>query len=533
MLYTSDVLILGSGVAGLMTALKLADEMAVTIVTKAAVDEANTKYAQGGIAAVTSPEDNVDLHVRDTIVAGAGLCNERTVRTTATAGPDRIRELIDYGVVFDRSSENPDHFDLHQEGGHSKRRILHAGDLTGDEIERALVERVRAHPNIQVLEHHFAIDLITTAKFYHHRVKDKCLGAYVLENGSGAVHTFLATYTVLATGGAGKVYLITSNPDVATGDGLAMAWRAGATIANMEFYQFHPTCLYHPFARNFLISEAVRGEGGILLNAKGDRFMDQVDPRGCLAPRDIVARAIDAEIKRTGVNCVYLDVSHLGDRAAEKFPHIHAKCLSLGIDMIKEPIPVAPAAHYMCGGVATDVKGESTLPSLFAVGEVSYTGLHGANRLASNSLLEALVFGHNVAQEIRHRGRVKEEGIRVPEWDASGTADPDEVVMVTHNWEEVRRAMTSYVGIVRSDSRLKRAKRRIKTIVDEIDEYYWDFTISTDLLELRNLAQVAQLIIRAARHRKESRGLHYNLDYPNTLPEAEEFRDRRRMSWFD
>lgn len=535
MAYVSDVLVLGSGVAGLVTALKLADTMDVVVVTKADLDEANTKYAQGGVAAVTSLEDSVDLHMRDTLTAGVGLCKEDVVRLVVANGPQRIRELIDFGVVFDRSRQDPEKFDLHKEGGHSRRRVLHAGDITGAEIERALVERVMAHPRISVFDHHFAVDLITTSKFFHHRITDSCIGAYVLDKKSGEVRTFRASYTVLATGGAGKVYVLTSNPDIATGDGLAMAWRAGATVGNMEFIQFHPTCLFHPFARNFLISEAVRGEGGVLVNAAGEPFMDDVHPLRSLAPRDIVARAIDREIKRSGSDCVYLDISHLGDQAAEKFPHIHAKCLSLGIDMTKEPLPVAPAAHYMCGGVRTDLSSETTLPNLFAVGEVSYTGLHGANRLASNSLLEAMVFAHNAAQTIKSRGveKATDAAVPVPDWDASGTSQPDEAVMVSHAWEEVRRTMTNYVGIVRSDRRLKRAKRRINMVISEIDEYYWDFTINTDLLELRNLAQVAQLIIRAARNRRESRGLHYSLDYPDKLPEAKESTDRRRMSWLD
>jgi len=535
MAHVTDVLILGSGVAGLVTALKLAEFMDVAVVTKAELDEANTKYAQGGVAAVTSVEDSVELHVRDTLTAGAGLCRESVVREVVVNGPQRVRELIDFGVVFDRSQQDPDQFDLHKEGGHSRRRVLHASDITGAEIERALVEKVVAHPRIQVFENHFAVDLITTGKFYHRRVADACVGAYAMDKKTGEVHTFRATYTVLATGGAGKVYLLTSNPDIATGDGLAMAWRAGATVGNLEFIQFHPTCLYHPFARNFLISEAVRGEGGVLINAAGDRFMDGVHPLASLAPRDVVARAIDHEIKRTGTDCVFLDISHLGDRAAEKFPHIHAKCLTLGIDMTKQPIPVAPAAHFMCGGVSVDLKGETTLQHLFAVGEVANTGLHGANRLASNSLLEAAVFAHNASVEIlrRHNGNETHATAPVPDWDASGTSHSDEAVMVSHNWEEVRRTMTNYVGIVRSDRRLKRAKRRINLILAEIDEYYWDFTVSTDLLELRNLAQVAQLIIRAARNRHESRGLHFSLDYPATLPDAVESIDRRRVSWMD
>jgi len=530
---TSDVLVIGSGVAGLATALKIADHLDVNLITKSELDETNTKYAQGGIAAVTSFEDSVELHVGDTLEAGAGLCDETVVRYVVEKGPARIKELVDLGVHFDHWKEQPEQFDLHREGGHSKRRILHAADLTGAEIERALIAKVREHPRIHIYPHHFVIDLITAAKVIPRRNNDFCLGAYVLEKETGLVHTFLSDYTVLATGGTGKVYLITSNPDVATGDGVAIAWRAGALICNMEFIQFHPTCLYHPYARNFLISEAVRGEGGVLLNADGERFMDKVHPQASLAPRDIVARTIDHEIKRTGADCVYLDISHKGPEAAEKFPTIYNKCLSLGIDLTKEPIPVAPAAHYMCGGPKTDLHAETTIRNLFAVGEVAYTGLHGANRLASNSLLEAVVFAHNAATEIIKRGKRAPHHSPVPDWDATGVTDTDEAIFVNHNWEEVRRTMSSYVGIVRSDSRLKRARRRIDMIMSEIAEYYWNFTVTADLLELRNIAQVAQLIIRFARNRKESRGLHYSLDYPGRLPEAVPSSDFRRISWLD
>lgn len=532
MLVAADVLVIGSGIAGLSLALKLADRYDVALVTKTHLDETNTKYAQGGIAAVMTDEDSFELHVQDTLNAGAGLCREDVVRMVVREGPARIRELIELGVNFDPSDDNGSGYDLHKEGGHTRRRILHSGDITGEEIERALLAKVQDHPRIKYFEHHFAVDLITVSKIAHHRATDRCLGAYVLDEKIGDVQTFLAPYTVLATGGAGKVYLITSNPDVATGDGVAMAWRAGAQVGNMEFIQFHPTCLFHPFARNFLISEAVRGEGGVLTNAAGEHFMDNIHPMKSLAPRDVVARAIDQEIKRTGADCVYLDISHLGSEAADKFPNIHKKCLSLGIDMTKNPIPVAPAAHYLCGGVETDAKGETTLRNLFAIGEVAFTGLHGANRLASNSLLEAVVYAHNAAECLLDRSPESTQ-FNVPHWDPYGAISPDESIMVTHSWEEVRRTMSNYVGIVRSDKRLARARRRINLIVDEIAEYYWDFTVNSDLLELRNIALVAQLIIRAARRRGESRGLHYSLDHPNSVAEAKDSTDRRRISWID
>lgn len=529
---SADVLVIGSGIAGLSFALKAAEKYDVALVTKTNLDETNTKYAQGGIAAVMTDEDSFELHVQDTLTAGAGLCNEKIVRMVVRDGPARIRELIELGVNFDRREESACGYDLHREGGHSKRRILHSGDITGKEIERALLAQVDEHKRIQTFPHHFAIDLITAGKIVHNHASDRCLGAYVLEQNTGEVHTFLAPYTVLASGGAGKVYLITSNPDVATGDGVAMAWRAGAEVGNMEFIQFHPTCLFHPFARNFLISEAVRGEGGILINADGEPFMDKVHPLKSLAPRDIVARAIDHEIKRTGAECVYLDISHRGKEAAEQFPTIHEKCLSLGIDMTREPIPVAPAAHYLCGGISTDDTGESTLKNLFAIGEVAFTGLHGANRLASNSLLEAMVFANNAVRIVLDRDP-ETVGLSVPDWDPFGAESPDEQIMVTHNWEEVRRTMSNYVGIVRSDKRLARARRRINMLMEEIAQYYWDFTVTRDLLELRNIALVAQLIVRAARNRRESRGLHYSLDHPDTLPDTLESRERRHVSWID
>ena len=527
---SADVLVIGSGIAGLSFALKAAEKYDVALVTKTELD--NTKYAQGGIAAVMTTEDSFELHVQDTLTAGAGLCNEEIVRLVVRDGPARIRELVELGVHFDHKDGGSSDYDLHREGGHTMRRIVHTGDLTGEEVERALLARVAANPRIKTFEHHFVIDLITTGKFVHNHAADRCFGAYALDKKTGEVHTFLAPFTLLASGGAGKVYLITSNPDVATGDGVAMAWRVGAEVGNMEFIQFHPTCLYHPFARNFLISEAVRGEGGVLVNAAGERFMDKVHPLGSLAPRDIVSRAIDFEIKRTGAECVYLDITHLGQTAAYKFPHIHAKCLSLGIDITRQPIPVAPAAHFLCGGVATDAWAETTVHNLFAVGEVAFTGLHGANRLASNSLLEAAVFADRAVQRILER-EPERQRYGVPDWDPFGATRSDEAIMVTHNWEEVRRTMSSYVGIVRSDKRLARARRRINMIVDEIAEYYWDFTVNSDLLELRNIALVAQLIIRSARLRLESRGLHYSLDHPTPLPEAVESRDRRRVSWIE
>ncbi len=524
--HQSDFLIIGSGVAGLSFALKVADSGSVALVTKKKAAESNTQHAQGGIATVFSKIDSFDLHIQDTLAAGDGLCHTEVVENVVRNGPERIKELMALGVNFNRnhntsSAQVEMNLSLGREGGHSQKRIVHAQDMTGREVERALLDRVRNHKAITIFENHIAIDLIT----YSTRMKrgqvtttheDFCCGAYVLDRELNRVKTFAAKVTLLATGGAGKVYLYTSNPDIATGDGIAMAYRAGATVANLEFVQFHPTCLYHPEAKNFLISEAVRGEGGRLLTAEGKPFMEKYDPRQELACRDVVARAIDTELKTSGQDCVYLDISHRpADFVKNRFPNLYENCFQFGFDMTKEPIPVVPAAHYMCGGVATDLVGRTEIQGLFAVGETACTGLHGANRLASNSLLEALVYAHNAAgQAIEYlRSSVFSLPVLSP-WDESGTTDSDEVIMVTQNWDEIRRFMWNYVGIVRSDNRLARARRRIEMIVQEIQEYYWDFKVTADLIELRNIAVVADLIIRSAMHRKESRGLHYNIKYP-------------------
>jgi L-aspartate oxidase len=516
-----DFVVLGSGSAGLSFALKAAKHGSVALITKRLRDDANTSFAQGGVACVTSGEDSFDLHVRDTLTAGAGLCNEAVVRTIVTDGPKRIQELMGLGVHFDeRDLEGGEsELDLGREGGHSKRRILHARDTTGREIEQSLLRAAQESPNIELLENHMAVDLITTGKLGF-ATEDRCVGVYVLDESTGAVETFRTDRLILATGGCGKVYLYTTNPNVATGDGVAMAWRAGATIANMEFIQFHPTCLFHPAGRSFLISEAVRGEGGRLVDDKGREFMGKYPKLGALAPRDIVARAIDAEMKRTGAACVYLDISHKpAEFVRDRFPMIYESCLKLGIDITKEPIPVVPAAHYQCGGVHTDANGATSLRGLYAIGEVACTGLHGANRLASNSLLEAVVVAHraieHVLVDIPINGQPPHT-FTLPEWVSGDAHDVDEMVVIYHNWDEIRRLMWDYVGIVRTDKRLKRASTRLRNLLREIQEFYWNFKLTTDILELRNLATTAALIVDCALLRKESRGLHYTLDYPET-----------------
>jgi L-aspartate oxidase len=511
---TSDYLVVGSGIAGLCYALKVADHGRVSLVTKREVATTATSLAQGGIAAVAAVSDSFEQHIHDTMEAGAWLPDEEIVRIVVENGPAAIADLIDWGVNFSRKEDQS--YDLTREGGHSQRRIYHSKDETGKEIERALVEAVKAHPNISIYENHVAVDLITEAKVTRRRMKpDRCLGVYVLNRETGQVSTFGAPITVLATGGAGKVYLYTCNPDIATGDGIAMAYRAGATIANMEFMQFHPTTLYHPHAKSFLISEAVRGEGAILRRSDGTAFMESYHPLIDLAPRDIVARAIDHEMKMHGDDCVFIDITHKeADYIRERFPHIYETCLAHGIDMTVEPIPVVPAAHYLCGGVKVDDWGETDIKNLFAIGEVSCTGLHGANRLASNSLLEGVVFAKRAAERaLSMAPRSIPPCPPIDSWDPGSAKNSDEEVVVAHNWDEIRLCMWNYVGIVRSDKRLIRALRRVQMIQEEIADYYWDFLITSDLIELRNIATVAELIIRCALKRKESRGLHYNIDY--------------------
>jgi len=511
---TTDFLVIGSGLAGLSFSLKTAGAGSIALVTKQDIAESSSRYAQGGIAAVTDLDDSFQDHIRDTIRTGDGLCRKDVVEMVVNNAPARIQELIDLGVEFTRSRENRREYDLGKEGGHSKRRVLHAADQTGAEIEKRLVEAVRDDRRIKVYEYHIAVNLITLPD--PRTGKPRCWGAYVLDSKTGKVKTFLAHTTILAAGGAAKVYLYTSNPDTTAGDGVAMAYRAGAKIANMEFMQFHPTCLYHPEAKSFLISETVRGEGGILKTASGKPFMHRYHQMKDLAPRDITARAIDAEMKKSGDDYVLLDITHQESSFLRKrFPHIYKECRKFGINMTKSPIPVVPAAHYSCGGIRTDMRGRTSIPGLLAIGEVANTGLHGANRLASNSLLEALVFADRAAELSREELNKSIRFPEIPTWKIGQAGEPNEAVMVAHNWDEIRRLMWNYVGIVRSDKRLDRARSRIRNLLKEINQYYWDFIITADLIELRNLATVADLIIRSACHRKESRGLHYSLDYPD------------------
>jgi len=519
--HQSDVLVIGSGAAGLTLALNLAEKSKVILLSKGSLSEGSTYYAQGGIASVFDETDTIESHVSDTLIAGAGLCDEAVVNFTASNAKAAMEWLIECGVAFDKE-DSPDGdaskapYHLTREGGHSHRRILHTADATGKAVQLTLQDRAKAHPNILVLERYNAIDLITSRKL--NLPGNRVLGAYIWNRNEERVETIRTRFVALATGGCSKVYQYTSNPDVTSGDGIAMAWRAGCRIANMEFNQFHPTCLFHADARNFLLTEALRGEGAYLKRPDGSRFMPEFDERAELAPRDIVARAIDYEMKRLGADCVYLDISHKpADFVIKHFPTIHKRCLELGIDITTDPIPVVPAAHYTCGGVMTDLHGQTDLSGLYAIGEVAYTGLHGANRLASNSLLECLVFARAASTDIKSQlGKIRMPG-KLPSWDESQVSNSDEEVIIAHNWHELRLFMWDYVGIVRSDKRLARALRRCLMLQQEIQEYYSNFRVSNNLLELRNLVQVAELIIRCAMERKESRGLHYNIDYPELL----------------
>ncbi len=511
--HTSDILVIGSGIAGLSLALRLADDMDVTVINKGRFPESNSYYAQGGLSAVLSEEDSLDSHVRDTVAAGAGLCHLSRVRFVVERGPACVEWLSALGVRFTRLDTHGAPYHLTREGGHSHRRVVHAADATGRTICDLLVARAHAHRRIRMLESHLAVDLITGHA--QNSGADRCVGAYVLDRESQQVCVHRARAVVLASGGAGKAYLYTSNPDIATGDGIAMAWRAGCRVANMEFIQFHPTCLYHPDAKSFLVTEALRGEGARLRLPDGSLFMDRFDARAELAPRDVVARAVDHEMKRLGIDCVYLDISHRSaDFIRSHFPTVHARCLSLGFDLARQPIPVVPAAHYVCGGVVTDTRGQSDLDGLYAIGEVAFTGLHGANRLASNSLLECMVLAESASESLRANIGDWPAPPALAEWDESRVTDSDEEVVVSHNWDELRRFMWDYVGIVRTSKRLERARRRVKLLLSEIDEYYGNFRISNDLIELRNLAVVGSLIIESALSRRESRGLHYTLDFP-------------------
>ncbi len=520
---TYDTLVIGSGIAGLTYALKIADHRKVAVVTKKEKVETSTNYAQGGIASVLSPDDSFDLHIQDTLNSGDGLCDSDVVEMVIKNGPNRIQELAEMGVRFQLSQQDSVPFDLAREGGHSRSRIVHAQDMTGREVERVLVAMAEDHPNISIFENHIAIDLIVECHLLKRGLRttqrqERCWGAYVLDIEGNRILTYLARDTLLCTGGAGKVYVYTSNPDVATGDGVAMAYRAGAEIANMEFVQFHPTCLYHPHAKNFLISEAVRGEGGRLIDKRGHAFMAKYHPLKDLACRDVVARAIDTEIKQSGDDCVYVDISHRdADFLRQRFPGIHEKCLSLGIDITRDSIPVVPAAHYICGGVRTDTYGRTSIQHLYALGESACTGLHGANRLASNSLLEALVFAHNAAEDLNRKPSSATERISFPEvppLEMPLNANDSEMVLIAYNWDIIRRLMWNYVGIVRKDNRLRLAQNHLAQIQREINEHYPNISLNSDLIELRNLATVAELIVKCALERHESRGLHFNIDHP-------------------
>ncbi len=516
MVYETDFLVIGSGISGLSFALKAARLGRVTLVTKKKRVDSATNLAQGGIAAVLANEDSFEAHVRDTLVSGAGLCHEEVVRMVVRNGPERIAELVQLGIHFAEDREHPGQLDLGREGGHSTRRIVHACDFTGREIERGLLERAAENPAITMLEDHLAVDLLVGSRAGVSANSESCLGAYVMAP-DNTISPYLAKVTMLCTGGAGKVYLYTTNPDIATGDGVAMAFRAGAQVANLEFVQFHPTCLFHPRAKNFLISEAVRGEGGRLIDERGRAFMTSYDPRGDLATRDAVARAIDAEMKKSGDDCVYLDITHKSvEFLQQRFPNIYGKCLSLGIDMARDPIPVVPAAHYLCGGVVTDVMGRTNIAGLYALGETSSTGLHGGNRLASNSLLEGVVFAHQAyAQCEQDWPRLaKRSHPTAPPWATDGARRMEECVLISYNWDQIRRLMWNYVGIVRTDKRLALARERMGVLLAEIRRHYQEYLLTPDLVELRNIAQVADLIIQCAITRKESRGLHYMADYP-------------------
>jgi len=522
--FQHDVLVIGSGAAGLTLALTLPAHLRIAVLSKGELSQGSTFWAQGGVAAVLDDTDTVESHVEDTLVAGAGLCREDAVKFTVEHSREAIQWLIEQGVPFTRDHEpgredGGFEFHLTREGGHSHRRIIHAADATGAAIFNTLLEQARQRPNIELLSQRVAVDLITERKLG--KKGQRCLGAYVLDRSTGEVDTFGARFTVLASGGASKVYLYTSNPDGNSGDGIAMAWRAGCRVGNLEFNQFHPTCLYHPQAKSFLITEAIRGEGGLLRLPNGERFMQRFHALAELAPRDVVARAIDHEMKRLGIDYVYLDISHKpAEFIREHFPTVYERCLDFGIDITHEPIPVVPAAHYTCGGVLVDQHGHTDVPNLYAVGETTFTGLHGANRMASNSLLECFVYARSAAADIVGKLAQAPAPSGLPGWDASQVTDSDEDVIIAHNWDELRRFMWDYVGIVRTNKRLARAQHRVRLLLDEIDEFYSNYKVSRDLIELRNLAQVAELIINSAMQRRESRGLHYTLDYPDLLPEA-------------